>query len=139
MPIRIVTAFLSILLLLCSWGVSADNSVYTFNSEADRERFKRFTYELRCPKCQSQNLAGSDAKISQDLKRELHRLINEGKDDEAIIDFMVSRYGEFVLYKPRFKETTYLLWLGPLGLVLLGLAIFGWVLVRKQATQVDDE
>ncbi|GAB1259948.1 cytochrome c-type biogenesis protein [Aurantivibrio plasticivorans] len=113
--------------------------VYDFSNEAERERFHRFTYELRCPKCQSQNLAGSDSQISQDLKRELHRLIIDGKTDDEILDFMVTRYGDFVLYRPQFQSNTLLLWLGPLALILIGLGVFGWILFRKMSAQPTEE
>lgn len=124
-------------MLLTSLGAVAATDVYEFETEEQRERFKRFTYELRCPKCQSQNLAGSDSMISQDLKRELHRLIIEGKSDQEIIDFMVSRYGDFVLYKPKFQANTYLLWLGPAALILVGLGVFGWVLYKRQPPEIE--
>jgi len=128
--------FLSLLFFL-SLAALAATEVYEFEDEAQRERFQRFTHELRCPKCQSQTLAGSDSMISQDLKRELHRLILEGKDDQQIVDFMVSRYGDFVLYKPKFQANTLLLWLGPALLVMVGLAVFGWILYKRQPPEVE--
>lgn len=137
MLICIRKIFLLPLLLLVSIGVAAATDVYEFETEEQRERFKRFTYELRCPKCQGQNLAGSDSMISQDLKRELHRLIVQGKSDQEIVDFMVSRYGDFVLYKPKFQANTYLLWLGPAALIIIGLGVFGWVLYKRQPAEID--
>lgn len=130
-------SFLFSLLILVSLSASAAKEVYEFETDEQRERFQQFTYELRCPKCQSQNLAGSDSMISQDLKRELHRLILEGKSDEEIVDFMVTRYGDFVLYKPRFQANTYLLWLGPAALMFIGLAVFGWVLYKRQPPEIE--
>lgn len=124
-------------LLMISLLSGAAEEVYQFETEEQRERFQRFTYELRCPKCQSQNLAGSDSMISQDLKRELHRLIVAGQSDQEIVDFMVARYGDFVLYKPKFQANTYLLWLGPAALILIGLGVFGWVLYKRQPPAVD--
>jgi cytochrome c-type biogenesis protein CcmH len=124
-------------LLLVSLVAAAAKEVYQFETEEQRERFQRFTYELRCPKCQGQNLAGSDSMIAQDLKREVHRLIVEGKSDEEIIDFMVARYGDFVLYKPRFQANTYLLWLGPALLILIGLGVFGWILYKRQPPAIE--
>lgn len=127
--LRVALAAFLLLTMLPALGAT---DVYEFENDQQRERFRQFTYELRCPQCQSQTLAGSDSMVSQDLKRELHRLILEGKSDQEIIDFMVSRYGDFVLYKPRFQANTYLLWLGPAALLLLGLAIFAWVLYKRQ-------
>lgn len=106
--------------------------VYPFDNDVDRERFQQFTEEMRCPKCQSQNLAGSDAPISQDLKRELHRLIAAGKTDDEVVDFMVASYGDYVLYKPRVEGTNLVLWLSPFILLLVGLSAFVWVVVKKQ-------
>ncbi|MGQ9425340.1 cytochrome c-type biogenesis protein [Gilvimarinus sp. F26214L] len=125
------------LLLGLAGATFAATDVYEFDTEEQRERFKRFTYELRCPKCQSQNLAGSDSMISQDLKRELHNLIQQGKTDEEVVDFMVSRYGDFVLYKPKFQANTYLLWLGPAALIFVGLGVFGWVLYKRQPPEIE--
>lgn len=120
------------LLALCfvmpAWG----EDVYPFDNEKDRQRFQRFTNEMRCPMCQSQNLAGSDSMISQDLKKVLHRLVAEGKSDQEVTDYMVERYGEFVLFKPTAEGTNLVLWVSPFILILLGLSIFGWVIIKKQ-------
>lgn len=133
------SAFICILaLLLISLSANGED-FYPFDNDVDRERFLRFSHELRCPQCKSQNLAGSDAGVAEDLKRELHRLINEDKTDQEIIEFMVSRYGEFVLYKPQFKSNTYLLWLSPVVLFLLGLLVFVFVVVKRQPDDDDDE
>lgn len=133
-PLR---GFLLILLVSAALPGLSATEVYEFENDEQRERFRRFTYELRCPQCQGQTLAGSDAMVSQDLKRELHRLILEGKSDQEIVDFMVSRYGDFVLYKPRFQANTYLLWLGPAALILIGLSVFGWVLYKRQPPEIE--
>lgn len=129
-----------LLVLVCSLfaaQLSAGTEVYAFDNDQQRERFQRFTHELRCPKCQSQTLAGSDSMISQDLKRELHRLIREGKSDREVVDFMVSRYGDFVLYRPPLQANTYLLWFGPALLMFIGLAVFGWVLYKRQPPEIE--
>jgi cytochrome c-type biogenesis protein CcmH len=77
--------------------------------------------------CQNQNLAGSDADLARDLRRETYEMLRAGKSQQDVIDFMVARYGDFVLYRPQFKSTTYLLWLGPFLLLLLVL----FFLVRR--------
>jgi cytochrome c-type biogenesis protein CcmH len=118
--------------LLTVSALSVAEEVYPFDNDRDRERFQRFTYEMRCPLCQSQNLAGSDSMISQDLKRELHRLVSEGKTDAEIIDFMSSRYGDFVLYRPRVEGTNLILWLSPIVLILFGLGAFLTIVIKKQ-------
>jgi len=128
---------LILLLLLPQLAWSEDQ--YPFDNDGDRERFQRFTQEMRCPTCQSQTLAGSDADVSQGLKRELHRLITEGKSDAEIIDFMTSRYGDFIMYKPRVQGTNLILWLSPIALLLFGLGAFVTVIIKKQPPADEEE
>ncbi len=90
------------------------------------QRLVTIAEELRCLVCQNESLAGSRAELAMDLRREVRTLIKAGKSDQAIRDFLVSRYGDFVLYKPPLKPTTWLLWFGPLLLLLLAV----WFLVR---------
>lgn len=122
--------FISVLCLgtIAAWA----EDVYPFDNDNDRRRFQRFTEQMRCPMCQSQNLAGSDSMVSQDLKRELHRLIRDGKTDNEVVDYMVSRYGEFVLYKPKVEGSNLVLWLSPVVLLLVGMGIFVAVVIKKQ-------
>ena len=93
--------------------------IYGFTNDADQERFYNLVDTYRCPKCQSSNLAGSNAPIAKDLKREIHRLIEEGKTDKQIEAFLSSRYGDFILYKPAIRKNTLILWIGPFALFLL--------------------
>ena len=93
--------------------------IYGFVDDADQERFYNLVDTYRCPKCQSSNLAGSNAPIAKDLKREIHRLIEEGKTDKQIEAFLSSRYGDFILYKPAIRKNTLILWIGPFALFLL--------------------
>ncbi len=95
-----------------------------------RERYLTLVEELRCPKCQNQNLADSDSPIAADLRREIRRLLDAGNSDQEIIDYLVARYGEFILYRPRWRAHTYWLWLAPA--VLLGLGLLGVALVVRQ-------
>lgn len=95
-----------------------------------RERYLTLVEELRCPKCQNQNLADSDSPIAADLRREIRRLLEAGNSDQQIIDFLVARYGEFILYRPAWREHTYLLWLAPAA--LLGVGLMGVALVVRQ-------
>ena len=124
---------LLLLAALCAGSLHAAIDPYEFDTEQQRERFQHFVAELRCPKCQNQNLAGSDAPIAADLRRELHRLLIEGKSDREIVDFMVARYGEFILYDPPLNAKTAALWLAPV-LFLLGGGIALVVLLRRRAT-----
>lgn len=119
-------------LALGAGALQAAIDPYEFDSEQQRERYQHFVAELRCPKCQNQNLAGSDAPIAADLRRELHRLLLEGKSDREIVDFMVARYGEFILYDPPLNAKTAALWLAPFAF-LLGGGVALVVLLRRRA------
>ncbi|MFN4149296.1 MAG: cytochrome c-type biogenesis protein CcmH, partial [Rhodocyclaceae bacterium] len=88
---------------------------------AVERRMVRITEELRCLVCQNESLAGSQADLAKDLREEVRNLIKAGKSDDEVKEFLVSRYGDFVLYKPRVKPVTYLLWGGPFLLLIIGL------------------
>ncbi|QXI30134.1 cytochrome c-type biogenesis protein [Pseudomonas vanderleydeniana] len=110
---------------------------YEFANEAERERFRDLTKELRCPKCQNQDIADSNAPIAADLRREIFRMLGEGKDNQQIIDFMVDRYGDFVRYKPALTGKTALLWFGPAGLLLGGLVVIAVIVRRRRAQRSE--
>jgi len=115
-------------------------ATYEFKNDAERARFRDLPNELRCPKCQNQDIADSNAPIATDLRREIFRMLGEGKDNQQIIDFMVDRYGDFVRYKPALTGKTAILWFGPLGLLVGGLVVIGVIVGRRRsqrATQVD--
>jgi cytochrome c-type biogenesis protein CcmH len=126
--IRIILRRLALLLAFVAVPAVAVIESYDFASDAERERYQRFIDELRCPKCQNQNLSGSNSPIAADLRRELHRMIVQGKSDDDIIGFMVARYGEFVLYRPRLDRNTAILWGGPALLGLVGIVVIGLIL-----------
>ena len=90
---------------------------YEFKDEGERQRFRELTEELRCPKCQNQNIADSNAPIAMDLRREIYRMFAEGKSNAEIVEFLVDRYGDFVLYNPPLSSKTLLLWYGPLPML----------------------
>ncbi|MDV9034120.1 cytochrome c-type biogenesis protein [Pseudomonas sp. RAC1] len=104
---------------------------YQFRDEVERERYQQLTKELRCPKCQNQDIADSNAPIAADLRREIYRMLGEGQSNRQIIDFMVDRYGDFVRYKPALTARTWLLWFGP-GLLLTGGLVVIAVIVRRR-------
>ncbi len=106
---------------------------YEFAKEGDRERFRELTKELRCPKCQNQDIADSNAPIAADLRKEIFRMLGEGKDNQQIIDFMVDRYGDFVRYKPALTGKTAVLWFAPAGLLLGGLVVIALIVRRRRA------
>jgi len=112
-------------LLLAQAGMAAIDT-YEFPDDQSRQRYQLLVDELRCPQCLNTNLAGSDSMIAKDLRREIHRLVLEGMTDAEIREFMYQRYGDFILYRPRVKAGTLLLWFGP----VLVLAIAVWVFIR---------
>ncbi|WP_374681683.1 cytochrome c-type biogenesis protein CcmH [Accumulibacter sp.] len=89
---------------------------------ATEKRLLAISAELRCLVCQNESLAGSHAELANDLRREIRTLIEDGRSDDEIMEFMVSRYGDFVRYRPPLKGTTLVLWFGPGLLFILGLA-----------------
>ncbi len=100
--------------------------------------FKELAQELRCPKCQNQNLSDSDAMIAGDLRRELYSQIKEGKQGSDIIDFMVKRYGEFVLYRPKLNDKTYVLWYFPIALGVFSFLMFVLILRNRRKHSVQE-
>jgi cytochrome c-type biogenesis protein CcmH len=135
-------SLVALVLLWClATSASAVIETYEFDNDELRQRYHYFTDVLRCPKCQNQNLSGSNSPIAEDLRRELHRLLQEGYSDADIREYMVSRYGEFILYEPPLNRHTVVLWFFPV--VLLGIGALILVLVvRRRAVppvaQLDD-
>lgn len=124
------------LLILCLIGPSGWAAIDTheFENDVQRLRYQSFIDEMRCPKCQNQNLSGSDSPIAMDLRRELYLMIQDGRSDKEIVDFMVERYGEYILYRPRVSPVTLLLWFGPALLLLIGIGVL-IVIVRQRRLQ----
>ena len=120
---RIVRA--AVLALCGLWALSAQAVIetYEFSDPMLEERYQALSAELRCPKCQNQNIADSNAPIAQDLRRLLYQQLEAGASDEEILDYMVARYGEFVRYRPKFSGATAVLWLAPVLLLALGVGI----------------
>lgn len=121
------------------WGLvgaaRAAIDTYEFKDEVERERFRSLTEELRCPKCQNQNIADSNAPIATDLRREIYRMLDDGRSDKEIVDFLVMRYGDFVMYKPPLDSRTWLLWYGPFGLLGLGAIVLCVLVLRRRKVE----
>ncbi|MBL1378351.1 cytochrome c-type biogenesis protein [Zobellella iuensis] len=132
---------LSILILLAgAWlvpPVAAQSSidVYEFDSPAQEAVFRELTRELRCPKCQNQDISDSNAELAKDLRDKTYEMLREGNSKQEVIDFMVARYGNFILYKPPLMASTVILWAGPVLVILLGLVV---ILVRTRRTRRND-
>lgn len=112
-----------LVLWLVSASVHSAIDTYEFKDEKNRERFQQLTLELRCPKCQNQNIADSNAPIATDLRAKIHQMLEQNHSDQEILDYMIARYGDFVLYEPKMDRQTWVLWYGPVVLLLLGIAV----------------
>ena len=140
-----VRSLILVVLLACTHYASATvNDVYPFDSAADRERFQTLTEELRCPKCQNQDIADSAAPIASDMRDEVYRMVRAGEDNEAIINSLVARFGEFVRYKPRVEKRTLILWATPVLVILIGVLMIAVMVIRsrrnsEQATALTPE
>ena len=146
-PARGPRAAMAILMLAAALGLCAlvapmparaqaavDPTPIQFNDTAEEARFHALVSELRCVMCQNQSLADSNAQIAVDLRHEVLALMRQGKSNAEIKDFLVARYGEFVLYRPQVESKTWLLWFGPAVVLLAGgLVVAG--IVRRRSTQ----
>lgn len=129
LQIKCITKNLASLIIACLFSMLSINAyaaidVYDFDSVQQEAQYRGLIEELRCPKCQNQNLAGSDAPIAQDLKQKTYDLIKDGRSDGEIRAYMQERYGDFITYKPPVRPSTWILWFFP-PLLLISL-IVGW-------------
>ncbi len=124
------------MLLGCCANVAAKVEVLSFSGPEHEARYKKLVGELRCLVCQNQNIAASDADLAKDLRRQVFTRIENGETDAEIIDYMVARYGEFVLYKPPLNAKTALLWIGPFALLAAGIAIMIWLIRSRRSHAV---
>jgi len=133
---------LSCFLFVITLAVAAEQDRYQFANDEQAQRFSELTKELRCPKCQNQNIADSDAVVAKDLRDKVLGLVHEGKSKDEVIDYMIDRYGYFVHYDPPVTPATLVLWVLPVLIVILG---FGFIVIRqrkasvKQTWNADDE
>ena len=122
---------LAALLAACAMAAPAKEAQPLADDEAVEQRLIGVADELRCLVCQNESLAGSRAELAQDLRREIRTLIKAGKTDAEIMEFLVTRYGDFVRYRPPLKPSTWLLWGGPGVLLVVGLVALGAHLRRR--------
>ena len=118
------------LLIACSPGYARE-AAPTAADVVVEKRMVAISEELRCLVCQNESLAGSQADLAKDLRREIREQIAQGKSDKEILDFMTGRYGDFVRYRPPLKGTTFLLWFGPFLLLVAGIAALAIILRRR--------
>lgn len=111
---------------IAAFSVSAAIENYEFDSPEQEQTFKKLGKELRCPKCQNNNIADSNAALAQDLRMKVYELLKQQKNEDEIVDYMVARYGNFVTYNPPLTPLTLILWIGPLCVVVGGFAVLFW-------------
>jgi cytochrome c-type biogenesis protein CcmH len=109
---------------------------FDFSGNVDEDRYKELIAEVRCLVCQNQSLADSDAELAHDLRQEVYDMMQKGQDNAEIVDFLVYRYGDFVLYNPPVKPSTYWLWYGPFALLVLGIIMLIRT-VRQRGKQAE--
>ena len=136
---RVGVALIALALALASPAMAqavSDPTPLQYRDAAEEARFHALAAELRCVQCQNQSLADSNAQIAHDLRREVLALMQQGNSDAQIKQFLVDRYGEFVLYRPVMDTRNSVLWFGPVALVLGGAGVLAWV-VRRRSRQVQ--
>lgn len=131
---KTITITLASLLVACLISITsfAAIDVYDFDSVQQEAQYRGLIEELRCPKCQNQNLAGSDAPIAQDLKQKTYDLVKDGRSDGEIRAYMQERYGDFISYKPPVRPSTWILWFFPPLLLIILLVGWFWQSKRRQ-------
>ena len=133
--------YLAISLLLSATTAHCITESYDFSGSVSEQRYRSLIEELRCLVCQNESLAGSNAELASDLRKEVYQMMAQGQSDDQIIDFLVTRYGDFVLYNPPVRPSTYLLWFSPFVLfIIAGLILYRSVRRRSltSETQLSD-
>ncbi|WP_127555512.1 cytochrome c-type biogenesis protein [Saccharospirillum alexandrii] len=125
-------------LLFISLFAVAEQETLIFDNDTLRERYLDLTQQLRCPKCENQNIAGSNSPIAEDMRNKTYELLHLGYSDDQVVSYMIDRYTEFVIYQPRLNWGTVWLWLGPVMALLLGGLMVAW-LARRSGAEPPDE
>lgn len=139
------TVFILVMVLMLDTGAlraAVTLEAFTFTTPADELHFKELIAEIRCLVCQNQSLLDSDAGLAHDLRAEVYDMMQAGKNDDEIVEFLVTRYGDFVLYKPPLKPSTWLIWFGPFVLLLIAAFLLLRSIRRQQklpATEISAE
>ena len=133
---RAATLIFPLLLLACAaFAIDAGTA---FDDPELQARYEHIVSEVRCLQCQNESIKDSNAFLAADLRREIRRMLSEGKTDAEIYDFLVTRYGEFALYRPRFQGKTLFLWIAPLLLIAVGLLVAIVVVRGRMALPIDE-
>ena len=129
---------LLISLIICFASVALAKEAKPAEDPQIAQRMRALTEQLRCLVCQNETLADSRADLAEDLRKEIREQMKAGKSDQEIIAFLTQRYGDFVLYKPPVKSTTYLLWFGPFVLLFAGTGVL-YLYLKKRRELIDDQ
>ena len=136
-----LTAFIALCIVISSVSFAAID-VYQFDDAQQEQQFHELGKLLRCPKCQNQNIADSNAQLAKTLRQKAYEMTKEGKSKEQVVDYMVARFGDFVVYQPPVNAATIFLWLGPILLILFGF-IMVWFNAKgrsnSEMTAVDEQ
>ncbi|MCY4471851.1 MAG: cytochrome c-type biogenesis protein CcmH [Kistimonas sp.] len=132
MRLRCFPMIFCCVLLLAATCARAAIDTWIFDSDQQEQRYRTLVSELRCPKCEGQSIGDSNAPVANDLRGVVYRQLKQGWTDQQIADFMVERYGEFVLYRPRMGGSTLLLWCAPLVFFALALSTVIWIASRTR-------
>ena len=133
---KLVACAMLVLLASPALAIDVDRA---FDDPELQARYEHIIEEVRCLKCQNQSIKDSNAFLAGDLRREIRRMLGEGKTDEEIYDFLVARYGEFALYRPRMSGKTLVLWIAPIALLLAGGFVLVNILRRRMAMPIDGD
>ena len=133
---RLLLALTALTFLAAAGGAQTPE---TLSDPALDARYQALIREVRCLVCQNQTIADSNADLASDLRREIREMLVEGASDAEIADFLVARYGDFVLYRPPLQPNTWALWGGPAAMVLIGLIVFARVMRSRSGQPLDDE
>lgn len=132
------TLVLAILCMTVNFSTFANIDVYEFDNARQEAQYRALIDEFRCPKCQNQNLAGSDAPIAQDLKQKTYDMVREGRSDTEIRQYMLERYGDFISYKPPVRPSTWILWFFP-PILLMVILFWWWISHRHKNLRKTEE
>ncbi len=133
---------IALLLLIVPLSLFARIESHEFDNPAQEALYVQLTKELRCLVCQNQNLADSNAELAKDLREKAYEMVKQGKTHDQITEYMIARYGDFVMYRPPMKTSTYLLWLGPFVFLLIALLVLIFFIRKKSSNNdapTDDE
>lgn len=135
----LIKSFIFAAVLLFSAAASAFTlEEFQFDSPQQEQEFRELISKLRCLVCQNESLAGSQAELAQDLRNEVYKMMRAGQSEDEILNFLVARYGDFVLYDPPLKPSTYVLWFGPFVLIGIAAVFMVRALLNKKGSSDKD-